>query len=138
MQGEIEHKGIVQRVSEDKITVGIISESACASCHAKGACNVADIKDKEVEIIKFSGIFHVGQQVMIIGRSFQGFKAMFYGYLLPFVVVISTLIISNSISSNEGLNGILSLGILVPYYFILVLFRNKLKKVLEFEIKPVQ
>lgn len=138
MQGEIEHKGIVQRVSEDKITVGIITESACASCHAKGACTVADIKDKEVEINNFSGSFHVGQHVTVAGRSSQGFKALLFGYLLPFLAVISTLIISISITGNEGLSGILALGILVPYYIILFLFRNKMKKILQFEIKPIQ
>ncbi|HBL75259.1 MAG: hypothetical protein A2W90_22205 [Bacteroidetes bacterium GWF2_42_66] len=137
MQGEIEHAGIVQKVSEDRITVGIITESACASCHAKGACTAADTKDKEVEIVRFSGVFHVGQQVTVFGRSSQGFKAVFYGYVFPFVIVFITLFASNSITGNEGLSGILSLAILVPYYFILFLFRNKLKKVFEFEIKPI-
>jgi sigma-E factor negative regulatory protein RseC len=138
MQGEIEHKGIVQEVSENKITVGIISESACASCHAKGVCTVADKKDKEIEIVRFSGLFHVGQQVIVIGRSSQGFKALFYGYILPFIVVFATLVISNSITHNEGFSGILSLAVLVPYYSVLYLFRNKLKRILEFEIKPIQ
>ena len=138
MQGEIEHKGIVQKVSEDKITVGIITESACASCHAKGACTVADIKEKEVEISRFSGSFYVGQQVIIIGRSAQGFKALFFGYILPFLVIIATLIISGLFTNDEGLRGLLSLGVLVPYYLILFLFRDKMKKILEFEIKTIQ
>ncbi len=137
MQGEIEHIGIIQKVSEDRITVGIITESACASCHAKGACTAAETKEKEVEIVRFSGVFHVGQQVTIFGRSSQGFKAVFYGYALPFLIVITTLFASNSITGNEALSGILSLAILVPYYFILFLFRNKLRKILEFEIKPI-
>ena len=138
MQGEIEHRGIIQTISDDKITVGIISESACASCHAKGACTVADIKDKEVEISNFSSSFHVGQQVIITGHSSQGFKALFLGYLLPFILVISTLVISNLITNNEGLSGILALGILVPYYFVLFLFRDRMKKSFEFNIKPIQ
>jgi len=138
MQGEIEHKGIVQKISEDKITVGIISESACASCHAKGACTVADMKEKEVEITRFSGSFHVGQQVTIVGRSLQGFKALFYGYVLPFLIVIVTLIASVLITNNEGLSGILALGVLVPYYFILFLCRDRMKKIFEFEIKSIQ
>ncbi|MDX9882893.1 MAG: SoxR reducing system RseC family protein [Prolixibacteraceae bacterium] len=137
MQGEIRHTGIVQKVSEDRITVGIISESACASCHAKGACTAADTKDKTVEIVRSSGLYHVGQQVVVIGRSSQGFKALFYGYVFPFVLVITTLFTSTSITGNEGVSGILSLSILVPYYFGLFLFRNKLKKAFEFEIKSI-
>ncbi len=137
MQGEIQHKGIVQKVSEDRITVGIISESACASCHAKGACTVADIKDKEIEISRFSGVFHVGQPVVVVGRLSQGFRALFFGYVFPFILVVATLFTFLSITGNEGVSGILSLSILVPYYFGLYLFRDKLKKAFEFEIKSI-
>lgn len=138
MQGEIEHTGIVQKISDNKITVGIISESACASCHAKGACTMADIKEKNIEITRFHDSFCIGQRVRVVGRLSQGVKATFWGYILPFVIVILTLIISGFFTENEGVRGVLALGILVPYYFILFLFRNKMKKVLEFEIKTIQ
>lgn len=138
MLEKIEHKGIIQSISEGKIIVGIITESACASCHAKGACTVADIQDKEVEIVRYSGNYHVGQHVVIVGQSAQGFKALFFGYVLPFIIVLFTLFLLNAITQNEGLSGLLSLAVLIPYYFILFLFRNKLKKILEFEIKSIQ
>ena len=137
MQGEIEHIGIVQKVSENSITVDIVSESACASCHAKEACISADSKNIEIEITRFSGHFYRGQKVVITGHLSQGFKALCYGYLLPFIIIIFTLFISISITNKEGLSGIFALVILVPYYFILFLFRKKMKKVLEFEIKPI-
>lgn len=137
MQGEIEHKGIVQKVSEGKITVGIINESACASCHAKGACTVADMKDKEIEIVRFSGEYHEGQHVSVFGKTSQGFKALFFGYVLPFILVFITLVVFISITQNEGLSGLISLAVLMPYYIGLYFFRHKLKEMLEFEIKPI-
>ena len=138
MQGEIEHRGIVQKISDNQITVTIINVSACTSCHAKGACSVADMKDKEVEIYQFSGEFRVGQQVVVTGKTAQGFKALFFGYLLPFIFVLTTLILTTSFIGDEGISGLISLGILVPYYAVLYFFRDKLKKSFEFEIKPIQ
>lgn len=128
------HAGVVQEVSENKITVIIVNASACSSCHAQGACLVSDLKEKEIEIHHFSGEYHPGQQVNIVGRTSQGYKAAFYGYILPFILVFATLLLSISLTSGEGLAGILSLAILIPYYAALYFFRNKLKSSFEFEI----
>ncbi|PTN06337.1 SoxR reducing system RseC family protein [Mangrovibacterium marinum] len=138
MSEQITHTGIVKKLSNQTIIVGIINQSACASCHAKGACSAADMKDKEVEIHSFEGNYTVGQQVTIIGKTTQGFKALFLGYLLPFILVLTILIIATALGTNESTGGILALSSLVPYYFILYLFRNKLKKSFEFQIKPLQ
>ncbi|MGQ8335163.1 SoxR reducing system RseC family protein [Sunxiuqinia sp. A32] len=138
MTGEISHKGIIKELSDKRILVGIINESACASCHAKGACTVADMEEKIIEIHHFEGDFRVGQFVNVVGKTSQGFKALFYGYLLPFLLLMAVLIISLSITKNEGLSGLLALGSTIPYYFTIYLFREKLKRNFEFEIKAVQ
>jgi len=138
MSEEISHTGIIKKRSEKGIIVGIISESACASCHAKGVCMAADIKDKEIEIDHYEGEFHIGQHVNVIGKSSQGFRALFYGYLLPFLLVMAVLIIATAFSLNEGLGGLLSLAILIPYYLLLYLFRNRMRRSFDFEIKPLQ
>ncbi|WP_163712066.1 SoxR reducing system RseC family protein [Mangrovibacterium lignilyticum] len=138
MSGEITHTGIIKKLSEKGIIVGIINESACASCHAQGSCTAADMKDKEVEIHHFEGNYSVGQQVTVIGKTSQGFKALLWGYLMPFILLLTVLIITTSLNISEGIGGLLALAILVPYYFILFLFRNRMKKTFEFEIKPLQ
>ncbi len=138
MSGEITHKGIIKKLSENKIIVGIINESACVSCHAKGACSASDMKDKEVEIRHFAGDYSIGQQVTIVGRKSQGFKALFFGYLLPFILLMTVLIIATSINISEGTSGLLAIGILVPYYLVLYFMRNRMSKSFEFEIKPIQ
>ena len=138
MSGEISHKGIIKEFSKKGIIVGIIAESACAACHAIGACSVSDMTEKEIEIDHDQGEFQIGQQVWVTGKSSQGFKALFLAYLLPFILVMAVLIISTKLSVNEGLGGLLSLGILIPYYLILYLFRNRLKHSFDFEIGPIQ
>lgn len=137
MDEKILHAGVVQEVTDKKITVTIISASACSSCHAKGACLASDLEEKEVEIHQFTGKYFPGQAVNIVGQSSQGFKAAFYGYLLPFIAVFITLILSILITQSEGLSGILSLAILIPYYAVLYFFRNKLKNSFNFEIAAI-
>ena len=136
MEEKISHEGIVQKVSKNKITVTIVSASACSACHANGACNMAEMQEKEVDIHHFRGEFHAGQLVNIVGKAKQGYKAAFYGYLLPFILVFVTLIIAGIFIKSEGVTGILSLAILIPYYIGLYFFRNKLKNSFEFEIYP--
>ena len=134
MEEKVLHVGVIQEVSENKITVAIINASACAACHANGACLASDMKEKEIEIVRFSGEYHIGQHVNIVGQASQGYKAAFYGYVLPFILVFITLILTISLTQSEGLGGLLSLAILIPYYAALYFFRNKLKRSFEFEI----
>jgi sigma-E factor negative regulatory protein RseC len=136
MEENISHEGIIQSVSKNKITVTIVSASACSSCHANGACNMAEMQEKQIDIHHFNGDFRPGQLVNIVGKARQGYKAVFYGYLLPFIVVFATLVVAGSFIKSEALTGILSLAVLIPYYLILYVFRNKLKNSFEFEIFP--
>ena len=137
MEEKVLHDGVVQQVSENKITVVIINASACSACHAKGACLASDLKEKEIDIVRFSGQYQVGQHVHIVGRPSQGLKAVFYGYLLPFLLVLATLLISISYTKSEGLAGLIALAILIPYYGFLYLFKNTLKRSFEFEIAAI-
>jgi len=134
MEEKVLHAGVVREVSENKITVVIVNASACSSCHAKGACIASDMKEKEIEIFRFTGKYHPGQHVNIVGRTFQGYKAAFYGYLLPFLLVFITLFVGISLTENEGLAGLLSLAVLIPYYTAIYFFKDKLKSTFEFEI----
>lgn len=134
MEETVLHAGVVQSVLENKITVAIINVSACSSCHAKGACLASDMKEKEIEIFQFSGEYYPGQHVNIAGSISQGYKAAFYGYVLPFILVFITLILGVFFTKSEGFAGLLSLTILIPYYAALHIFRNKLKHSFKFEI----
>jgi len=132
---EIKHKAFVKEVEGQLMKVTIVNESACATCHAKGACSVADYQEKEIEISNFRQNYSPGQEVTIIFQQSQGVRALFYGYLLPFIVVFLTLIITYSLSNNEIISGLLALGVLIPYYTTLYFFRDYLKKVFKFEVE---
>ena len=133
----IEHKGIVKKAESDKLIVSIITNSSCASCQVKGSCSASEIEEKEIEIRKFDEIYKAGEQVVVFFKESLGFRALFLGYLLPFLILMTVLIIATSIEFSEGIAGLLSLGSLVPYYTIIFFINKKLKKTFSFSIRKV-
>jgi len=124
-------------VSDHKLVVNIINQSACSTCHAKGACTVSDFQDKEIEVSEFSGTFKPGQEITVIFKESKGFTALLWGYVIPFLVVLLTLIVSLEITHNELIAGLISLGILIPYYTTLYFLRQHLKKIFKFEVEEI-
>ena len=115
--------------------VNIVSESACSACHAKGACSAADYQDKEVEITSFARNYTPGEQITVIFKQSQGFAALLWGYIMDFILVLTTLIIASVLLENELLAGLISLGTLIPYYSALYFFRNSINRIFKFEIE---
>jgi len=133
-QSSISHQGIVESVSAQSVIVRIMSESACATCHANGACSAADQQEKLVEV-KYSGSsFKVGELVTVSSKQSTGFKAVFLGYGLPFILVISALIACKLFALKESTSGLISILVLFPYYAMLYLFRERLNQSFLFEI----
>jgi positive regulator of sigma E activity len=134
-QNVIKHKAFVKEVNGTTLTAIIENQSACASCHASGGCSMADVREKEVEIDHFIGQYMPGQEVSILLQESLGFKALFFGYLMPFILMLIILIALSALTGNELVAGILALAILVPYYIILYFMRGRLKKIFKFELE---
>lgn len=122
-------------MNENALLVNIVNESACSSCHAKGACTVADFQDKEIEIENFTKQYSPGQEVTILFKESQGFAALFFGYVLPFILVLLVLIVASEITHNELTSGLLALAVLIPYYMTIYFFRHLFKKAFKFEVE---
>jgi len=132
---EIQHSGTIQKIDGNSIYVRILVQSACASCHAKGACTVADMSDKIIEVFHRSpDQYKVGESVTVSMKQSLGNQAVMYAYFLPFLLVLATLIAILSLSDNELLAGLVSLSILVPYYTGLYFLKDKMGKVFRFEL----
>ncbi len=134
MSGVISHQGIVEQVSGTTIKVRIINLSACATCHAKGACTAADSKEKIIEISKQHHNSKPGDVVTVVLDQSKGYKALLFGYILPFILVMTVLIIAVVSGISEILSATMSIISLLPYYIVLYLFRDKLKKTFQFKI----
>lgn len=126
--------GVVQSIENHKVIVKVISESACASCHAKGACTASDTREKLIEVaLADANDVKPGQVVTVNIESSAGNVALFYGYILPFLLIFVALIVSINFTS-EAWAGLISISILLPYYAALYFLRNKMGKRFRFTI----
>jgi sigma-E factor negative regulatory protein RseC len=132
---EIRHRGVVSGISPESLNVTIISESACSDCHAKGICKASDQKEKEIEVAYRGDDLRIGQPVSVIMRGSSGLKALFLGYILPSIILLTALFLFIYLTKNEITGGLVSLATLVLYYFILYHFRDKLKTTFRFELE---
>jgi sigma-E factor negative regulatory protein RseC len=130
----IEHEGWISEVKEKTVIVRILSQSACASCHSKAACTLSDIKDKYVELTPQKK-YEVGEKVTVVMRQSLGTIAVLLSYVVPFIVLLISIIVFVSLFDNDGLAGLISLGVLTLYFFVLYFFRHRLKRAFEFGLK---
>lgn len=135
----INHIGEILKIESDSIKVNIKSVSACSGCHAKGACGMADVKDKIINVPQTAGIeYIVGEKVNVICNEELGYIALFWAYVFPLILILVTLFIGNLFTDDERIYGIISIAILIPYYITLRLFKEKLKKRFVFRIEKIK
>jgi len=135
-KGIVEHSGIVDHIEGHNVFVKILAQSACVSCKLNGICG-ADTQEKIIEISNVNTQVSTGEKVSVIMTEKLGLKALFYGYLLPFLVVLTILIISLSVTNKEGLSGLVAILSLAPYYAILSLFKDRLKRSFQFNLHKI-
>ena len=134
----IKHLGIVENIQGSHLSVRIVQTSACAACSAKGHCSSADSKDKIIDMIDTAASsYRVGEKVMVIGETSMGMMAVVLAFIIPFVLLIFSLFLFMALMENELYSALLSLAILIPYYFILWLNKTRLKQKFSFTIKPI-
>ena len=134
----IKHLGIVENIQGSHLSVRIVQTSACAACSVKGHCSAADSKDKIIDIIDTAAAsYQVGENVMVVGETSMGMQAVALAFIIPFVLLIFTLFLFMALIENELYAALLSLAVLVPYYYILWLNKTRLKQKFSFTIKPI-
>jgi positive regulator of sigma E activity len=130
------HQGIVVKCKDDCVLVSIESKSACASCHTKSMCNLNEVQEKIIEVQHANpSNYKPGDLVTVNMARSMGNKALWLGYLLPFLIVMVSLFVFSYLSGSELQAGLISLLLLIPYYLILYKMRNKLKNTFRFEIE---
>lgn len=134
----IKHLGIVENIQGSHLSVRIVQTSACAACSAKGHCSSADSKDKIIDITEpAAASYRVGERVMVVGETSMGMMAVVLAFVLPFVLLIFSLFLFMALIGNELYAALLSLALLIPYYFVLWLNKTRLKQQFSFTIKPI-
>lgn len=136
MSNKIKHAGVVDGVEGECVRVRILQSSACSACKVAAHCNASETKEKIIDVMDADAShYQKGDQVMVVADTAVGFRASLYGYLLPLILMIVTLVGVLAATHSEGLAAVSALGILIPYYVLLFLMRNKLRNRLSFTLE---
>lgn len=133
----IEHEGIVTKVGEDGVSVMILSQSACASCHARGACSVSEMKEKEVRATRPAFPVKVGERVRVAASLRNAMLSTVLAYAAPSAVIIISLAGLLRAGASETIAALGALGLTALYFCILYLFRGHFARKIKFEIKSL-
>jgi sigma-E factor negative regulatory protein RseC len=118
----LEHAGIVTDSQNGRIKIALTG-SGCSACH-KSLCMLGDSKAKEVEIPIKENRLRIGDTVIVKINPASGYKAVLLLYVLPFCLMILTLLSASGLGYHEGMAGLTSLLILVPYFSLLFLMKK--------------
>lgn len=133
----VSHPGVISEVANEEIKVKILSSGACGGCNMKSACNIAEMEEKELIIpVKESKEYSVGQPVNIRMSVRQGNKAVVFAYLVPVIILIVMILTFSSTDMKDIYSALISISVVGIYYFILYLFRDKIKKQFSYEVLP--
>lgn len=136
MSNKIKHAGVVDGVEGECVRVRILQSSACSACKVAAHCNASETKEKIIDVMDADAShYQKGDQVMVVADTAVGFRASLYGYLLPLILMVVTLVGVLAATNSEGLAAVSALGILIPYYVLLFLMRNKLRNRLSFTLE---
>jgi sigma-E factor negative regulatory protein RseC len=150
----ISHEGVVKEITPDFIKVTIVSKSACAGCHAKGFCSASEMQEKVIEIKRGKAVtgvgrstapaqsqaeeYRVGESVSVNMEQKLGNRAVWVAYAVPVVILLILLLSLQRFVTNELYLGLIVLGAIALYFFILYLFRGKVGRGFHFTISKLQ
>lgn len=136
MSNKIKHAGVVDGVEGECVRVRILQSSACSACKVAAHCNASETKEKIIDVMDADAShYQKGDQVMVVTDTAVGFRASLYGYFLPLILMVVTLVGVLAATHSEGWAALSALGILMPYYVLLFLMRNKLRNRLSFALE---
>lgn len=129
----IKHEGIISKISENGIIVSLKGNVNCEGCKAQSACGVSDSNDKEIEISNPTQSFQLNEPVDVVLKRALGLKAVFWAYVFPFILMFLILVIT-SFFLKEWIAGLISLAVLIPYYFMLFVMKDWFQKAFQVSI----
>jgi len=136
MSESVSHKGKVVHMTPQLTTVVIQQHGACSACHAAGLCGMADLAEKTVEVPTDPYAWYgVGDEVEVLLKASMGMKAVWLAYFIPLLIIVAVILALVALGVAEVPAALIGLGALCLYYFLLWVFRDRLKNEYIFTIK---
>lgn len=138
-QDQISHTAIVQQVTSSGVEVVLDNPPGCDGCNAKSSCGLnpenQEEKGRETLFIPIGEeIYQPGEMVEVSISPSLGLKAVFWGYVLPFILLLTVLIISLNFF-NELIAGLAALLVVGLFYVGLYFNKGKMTKTFAIDLK---
>jgi positive regulator of sigma E activity len=91
-------------------------------------------KAKEIDLVFDKNSFRAGDEVLVKVNPASGYKAVMLLYVFPFVLMMLALFLVANAGYSEGIAGLASLFVLLPYFFMIYLFKKSLAGQCNFEV----
>lgn len=79
--------------------------------------------------------YTTGQEVVVSTSGSVARRALLLGFGIPFLVLVGVLVIVLKITGNEAVSALCGLAALIPYYIILYLCRDRIRRQLTFYLE---
>lgn len=131
------HQGEIILVEAKSVDVRVWQSSACSTCAAARLCKSSESKEKIMHVaVQDASAYLVGQQVQLYIDVHRGLQASFLAYVIPLFLIVAELFFVRHYDGGDGLAAAGCLLILVLYYGLLYLMRDRLSK--KFEVKLIK
>lgn len=98
---------------------------------------MSEQKDKLIEVPADGERFSAGERVMVCGRSSLGLQAVLLAFVLPIIIVVAGIALGERWGWGETASGLAGLALLIPYYGVLYMARDILRKKFTFTLKKL-
>ena len=79
--------------------------------------------------------YNVGDEVQVATKMSMGMKAVWISYVIPLMVLMILILSLSAVFEKEYMRGLVAIAGVGIYYFVVWLFRDKLKNEFVFYIK---
>ncbi len=129
MSSLIVHTATIVKIADGFVMLVMDKKPACNGCAMKKMCGVSDCTQDTIKIaVRNSQDYAVGEEVLLNTTVQKGYLALFFGYILPFLLVVATLVLLYQLKYSDFVLGVSALLSLVVYYFVLWLMKKNISQ----------
>lgn len=135
MSNKIKHLGIIEHIDTSHIRVRIEQSPACVGCKVAHSCNISESKIKIIDIYTSNSNLQIGQHVVVSTSSSIAAYSTIIGFVFPLALILSILLIMKITGTSDEKAALTAIISLVPYYFLIWIFRKRIAKNISFKIE---
>jgi sigma-E factor negative regulatory protein RseC len=134
----VTHNGEVVKTNQSIVTVRLTNGTECEGCAAAKLCHVSGSDSGLIDVhTADAATFTTGDRVVLEGAERLHRKAIRLATLYPTIAIIATMVLVYLLTANETLAALSGLSVMILFFIILYLCRNRLDKEFIFTIRKL-